>query len=88
MHRGRRRHSLAAASIRTTEDSSIVRCQTPLTPPPSPSTSFLRNTFGFVPRVGWQIDPFGHSATQAGLLAAQVGFDALFFGRADYQVRG
>lgn len=47
--------------------------------------TFLRKTFGVVPRVGWQIDPFGHSATQAGLLSAQVGFDALFFGRADYQ---
>lgn len=47
--------------------------------------SFLRHTFGVAPRVGWQIDPFGHSATQAGLLSAAVGFDALFFGRADYQ---
>lgn len=40
-----------------------------------------------MPRVGWQIDPFGHSSTQAGLLGAAVGFDALFFGRADYQAR-
>jgi alpha-mannosidase len=47
--------------------------------------SFLKRTFGAIPRVGWQIDPFGHSSTQAGLLSAQVGFDALFFGRADYQ---
>ncbi|KAL4437798.1 hypothetical protein ABPG77_005710 [Micractinium sp. CCAP 211/92] len=46
---------------------------------------FLQQTFGAIPRVGWQIDPFGHSSTQAGLLSAQVGFDALFFGRADYQ---
>ena len=46
---------------------------------------FLKKTFGKVPRVGWQVDPFGHSATQAGLLGAAVGFDALFFGRADYQ---
>ncbi len=35
--------------------------------------------------VGWQIDPFGHSATQASLLSAEVGFDALYFGRIDYQ---
>jgi alpha-mannosidase len=47
---------------------------------------FLRKTFGKVPRVGWQIDPFGHSSTQAGLMGAHLGFDALFFGRADYQV--
>lgn len=47
--------------------------------------AFLRDTFGKAPTVGWQIDPFGHSSTQAGLLSAQVGFDALFFGRADYQ---
>jgi len=32
-----------------------------------------------------QIDPFGHSATQAALLSAEVGFDALYFGRIDYQ---
>lgn len=46
---------------------------------------FLKKTFGVVPRIGWQIDPFGHSSTQAGLLSSQLGFDALFFGRADYQ---
>lgn len=48
---------------------------------------FLNATFGKVPRVGWQIDPFGHSATQASLMSGALGFDALFFGRADYQVR-
>ena len=37
------------------------------------------------PRIGWQLDPFGHSATQAALLSAEAGFDALFFGRIDYQ---
>ena len=30
-------------------------------------------------------DPFGHSATQAALLSGEVGFEALFFGRIDYQ---
>ncbi len=30
-------------------------------------------------------DPFGHSAAQASLLSATAGFDALYFGRIDYQ---
>lgn len=35
---------------------------------------FLRREFGeeALPKVAWQIDPFGHSATQASLLGAQV----------------
>ena len=37
------------------------------------------------PSVGWQVDPFGHSATQAALLSAEVGLQSLFFGRIDYQ---
>lgn len=46
---------------------------------------FIKEQFGVTPKIGWQIDPFGHSATQAALLSAEVGFDALFFGRMDYQ---
>lgn len=42
---------------------------------------FLKDELGVVPAVGWQIDPFGHSATQGGLLTSGVGFDSLFFGR-------
>jgi alpha-mannosidase len=38
-------------------------------------------------RVSWQLDPFGHSATQAVLLTAGLGADAMFFGRVDYQDR-
>lgn len=37
-----------------------------------------------VPRVAWQIDPFGHSREQASLFA-QLGFDGLFFGRLDWR---
>lgn len=46
---------------------------------------YIKEQFGKVPRVAWQLDPFGHSAVQAYLLGAEVGFDAVFFARADYQ---
>ena len=45
----------------------------------------LKQEFNATPSIGWQLDPFGHSATQAALLSAEAGFDALFFARADYQ---
>ncbi len=51
------------------------------------SYRFLHRTFGKTPRIGWQLDPFGHSSTQASLMSSLVGFTGLFFGRADYQVR-
>ncbi|XP_063233903.1 lysosomal alpha-mannosidase-like [Bacillus rossius redtenbacheri] len=46
----------------------------------------LNDTFGVCgrPRVGWQIDPFGHSRETASIMA-RMGFDGLFFGRLDYQ---
>lgn len=46
----------------------------------------LNETFGECgrPRVGWQIDPFGHSREMASILS-QLGFDGLFLGRIDYQ---
>ncbi|KAL1201363.1 putative alpha-mannosidase [Cardamine amara subsp. amara] len=48
---------------------------------------FIIREFNLTPRIGWQIDPFGHSAVQAYLLGAEVGFDSVFFGRIDYQDR-
>ncbi|CAF2748312.1 unnamed protein product [Rotaria sp. Silwood2] len=36
------------------------------------------------PKIGWQIDPFGHSREQASIFA-QMGFDGLFLGRVDYE---
>lgn len=46
----------------------------------------LNDTFGTCgqPKVGWQIDPFGHSRETASIMA-QLGFDGLFFARLDYQ---
>ncbi|XP_030240027.1 lysosomal alpha-mannosidase isoform X2 [Drosophila navojoa] len=46
----------------------------------------LNDTFGQCgrPRIGWQIDPFGHSREMASIFA-QMGFDGMFFGRLDYQ---
>lgn len=46
---------------------------------------FLQNNLGVIPKTAWQLDPFGHSYTQASLLTAAAGMEALFFGRIDYQ---
>jgi lysosomal alpha-mannosidase len=47
---------------------------------------FLEDTFGSCgrPKIGWQIDPFGHAREQAAIFA-QMGMDGLFFGRLDYR---
>ncbi|OQR96352.1 lysosomal alpha-mannosidase [Thraustotheca clavata] len=47
--------------------------------------AFLLHEFNVKPRIGWQIDPFGHSSTQGSLLSSGVNFDALYFARIDYQ---
>ena len=48
---------------------------------------FLKKIFGdsAIPRGTWQIDPFGHSNTEAWLLGAEAGMESLFWGRTDYQ---
>jgi hypothetical protein len=48
---------------------------------------FLVEEFGIYPKVQWQIDPFGHTATQASLLSYDAGYESLFFWRIDKQDR-
>ena len=41
---------------------------------------FLWYEFGVKPKIGWQLDPFGHSAANASIFA-ELGFDAIVFSR-------
>lgn len=47
---------------------------------------FLNDSFGNCgrPKIGWQIDPFGHSREHASLLT-QFGYQGLVIGRLDYR---
>jgi alpha-mannosidase len=44
---------------------------------------FLKKNFGddAIPKGTWQIDPFGHSNTEAWLIGAEAGMQSLFWGR-------
>lgn len=46
----------------------------------------LNDSFGDCarPKVGWQIDPFGHSREMASIFA-QLGFDGILLGRVDFE---
>ena len=46
--------------------------------------AWLRDNLNASARVGWQLDPFGHSALQATLLGPGVGLEAVFMGRTHY----
>lgn len=48
--------------------------------------AFLKKEFGIRPRIGWQLDAFGHSSANARLFA-DFGFDAVFMSRADREDR-
>lgn len=65
----------------------IVRSLRTARTPAAPANATQRLTHPRPPRRAQQ-DPFGHSATQASVLSSGLaGFDALFFGRMDYQDR-
>ena len=48
--------------------------------------AWLQSTFGVRPQVGWQIDPFGHSAASAALMA-RMGLRALVINRIHYRLK-
>jgi alpha-mannosidase len=45
---------------------------------------FIQNEFGVLPRIGWQLDSYGHSSTNARFLA-ELGYDAWFFTRGNIE---
>eukprot|EP01104_Vermistella_antarctica_P015687 TRINITY_DN5202_c0_g4_i2.p1 TRINITY_DN5202_c0_g4~~TRINITY_DN5202_c0_g4_i2.p1 ORF type:complete len:1225 (+),score=354.91 TRINITY_DN5202_c0_g4_i2:133-3807(+) len=47
---------------------------------------YLLKTFGIRPKVGWQIDPFGHSSLTPTLFS-RMGFDAMVINRIHYSLK-
>jgi len=47
---------------------------------------FLFDEFGIKPRIGWMVDPFGHSQGNAAVFS-DFRFEALFFSRMNYDMR-
>ena len=45
---------------------------------------FLFKEFGIRPKIGWHIDPFGHTNAHPALMA-RMGFEGFFFARIDYE---
>ncbi len=45
---------------------------------------WLKETFGAIPTAAWHIDPFGHQSSSASMFS-QMGMQAFFFARIDYQ---
>ena len=41
---------------------------------------------GYAPKIGWQIDPFGHSLTNARVMA-ESGLEAIFLARINWKDR-
>ena len=48
--------------------------------------AYIRQNFGVVPSIAWQIDPFGHSAVSPAVFA-QLGFGALVINRIHAQIK-
>ena len=45
---------------------------------------FLWQEFGIRPKIGWQLDPFGHSSVSARMMA-EMGMESIFMGRINEQ---
>jgi lysosomal alpha-mannosidase len=48
--------------------------------------SFLQTEFGVIPKVGWNIFAYGHSATNARLFS-EMGYNGQFFAKLDDDIK-